>query len=166
VTPYICVNNAAEAIKWYLKALPNAKEVYRFENPDGSIGHAEIQIGDSRIMLADETKSFKSPKGTRGSPVLLCIYTNDNVDDIVSKAIAEGATPDHPVENQFYGDRSGSFVDPYGHTWCIGTQVEKLSREEIQARRDALPIGDDDAPRTSGSDASGGNKSAGAGRKE
>ena len=103
--------------------------------PDGRIGHAEVQIGDSRFMLADEhpEMDFRSPRAIGGTPVYLHLYVED-VDTVVGRAVAAGAKVVRPVQDQFYGDRSGSVADPYGHVWHVATHTEDLSMEEIGKR--------------------------------
>ncbi len=134
VTPYICVKGAAKAIDFYKKVF-GAKELFRMCSPDGSIGHAEIQIGDSRIMLADEDPSmnFFSPETLGGSPSLLMIYT-ENADETFRRALEAGATETRPLKDQFYGDRSGSVKDPFGHKWTIATHIEDVPEEEMERR--------------------------------
>jgi PhnB protein len=134
VTPYLIVNDGAGAIEFYKKAF-GATELYRMPAPDGRIGHAEIKIGDSPIMLADESPEMgaRSPKTLGGSPISILLYVED-VDALAQQATAAGATLLRPVENKFYGDRSGSFEDPFGHQWHIATHVEDVSTEEMQKR--------------------------------
>src|SRR5438128_2308881 len=112
VTPYLIVRGAARALEFYKKAF-NAKELYRLEGPGGSIGHCEFQIGNSRVMLADEFPGTlsRSPESLGGSPIGLCIYTED-VDALFKQALAAGGKEERPVVDQFYGDRSGSLRDP------------------------------------------------------
>jgi PhnB protein len=133
-TPYLICQGAAQAIDYYKKAL-GASEVMRFAAPDGKIGHAEIKIGDSIIMLADEypDMGFKSPKAFGGTPVSIMLYVTD-VDARFNQAVAAGATVLRPVKDQFYGDRSGTLVDPFGHVWTIGTHKEDLTPEEVHQR--------------------------------
>ena len=133
VTPYLIVNNAEEAIRWYSEAL-GATEMLRLPMGD-KIGHAEIRIGDSVVMLADEfpEMDIRGPKSRGGPTSSLMIYVDD-VDAAFQRAIAKGASKDRPVENQFYGDRSGTLVDPFGHKWTISTHVEDVSDEEMQRR--------------------------------
>jgi PhnB protein len=133
VTPYLMFENAGSAIQFYEKAF-GAKELFRM--PMGNrIAHAEIQIGNSRIMLADESPHMDAygPKHHNGSPVSLMLYVND-VDSFTKNAVAEGAKVLRPVQNQFYGDRSGTFLDPFGYKWTIGTHVEDVSPEEMDKR--------------------------------
>ena len=134
VTPYLIVKGAARALEFYTKAF-NAQELYRLEGPGGSIGHAEFQIGNSRVMIADEFPDMnaRSPEALGGSPVGLCIYTED-VDALFKQALAAGAKQERPVVDQFYGDRSGTVVDPFGHKWTIATHKEDLSPEEMNRR--------------------------------
>lgn len=134
VTPYLIIKGAAEAIEFYKKAF-GATELFRMAQPDGKIGHAEIKIGDSPIMLADEfpQMSYVGPKTLGGSPVSLMIYVED-VDAVFTKAISEGAEQQKPVEDKFYGDRGGSLVDPFGHVWHIATHKEDVSPEEMDKR--------------------------------
>ena len=137
VTPYLIVKGAADAIEFYKKAF-GATELFRMDQPDGRIGHAEIKIGDSAIMLADEFPELghKSPPTLGGSPVSLLIYVED-VDAVFAQAIASGATEERPVEDKFYGDRGGSLIDPFGHIWHIATHIEDLSPEQMQERATA-----------------------------
>ena len=134
VTPYLIIKGAADAIEFYKRAF-GATELLRMPHPDGRVGHAEIKIGDSPVMLADEFPEMghKSPTTLGGSPVSLMIYVDD-VDTVFNRAIAEGAKSDRPLETKFYGDRSGSLTDPFGHLWHIATHVEDVSEEEMQKR--------------------------------
>lgn len=140
LTPYINVKDALEAIEFYKRAF-GATEVGRISMPDGSIAHAELQIGDSRIMLAEENAQWGnvSPQTLGNSPVTLCIYVED-VDAVFAKALEEGATitGDMEVKDQFYGDRSGSLTDPFGHKWSIMTHLEDVSFEEMQKQMDQM----------------------------
>ena len=138
VTPYLCVNRAVEAIAFYKKAF-GAKEIMRMPGPGGTIGHAEVQIGDSRIMLADEFQqmNFRSPSSVGGTPVNMHLYVPD-VDKVVKKAVASGAKIVRPVTNQFYGDRSGSLEDPFGHVWHVATHIEDVPTKELKKRAAAL----------------------------
>jgi PhnB protein len=135
-TPYLIVNGAAKALEFYKKAF-GATELLRFEM-GGKVGHAEIQIGDSRIMLADEFPEMgaRGPQAFGGSPVGLCLYVED-VDAWFDRAVTAGATVERPVKDQFYGDRSGSLVDPFGHKWTIATHKEDVSVEEMHRRCEA-----------------------------
>ena len=134
VTPYLVVSGAARAIEYYKKAF-GAKEIVRHGAPDGRVAHAEIQIGDSRLMLADEFPEMgaKSPSTIGGTPVGLCIYV-PNVDVIFNQAIAAGGKVERPLADQFYGDRTGTLIDPFGHKWTIATHIEDVSPEEMQRR--------------------------------
>lgn len=138
VTPYLVVTNAAEAIEFYKKAL-GATEVLRMTMPGGSVAHAEIKIGDSHVMLGDECAQWGALSATTlgGSPVGLCVYVPD-VDVSFAQAVAAGANVKQPVTDQFYGDRSGTIVDPYGHKWTLATHKEDLSPAELQQRMDAF----------------------------
>lgn len=133
VTPYLIVDQAAEAIRWYSEAL-GATEVLRLPMGD-KIGHAEIRIGDSHVMLSDEWPDHGKlgPKARGGATSSLMIYLED-VDAAFDRAIAAGAAVERPVEDQFYGDRAGTIIDPFGHSWTLATHVEDLSEEEIQQR--------------------------------
>lgn len=134
VSPYLIVNGAASALAFYGKAF-GATERFRHSGPDGRIGHAEITIGDSVIMLADEHPEVgaRGPGAYGGSPVMLHVYVED-VDAIARQAIAAGAKVVRPVQDQFYGDRSGSFEDPFGHVWHVATHIEDVSAEELSER--------------------------------
>lgn len=134
VTPYLSIKKAAKAIEFYKHAF-GAVELYRLEKPNGEIGHAEIKIGDSTVMLADpcESGAFKSPQSLGGSSIGLYVYVED-VDERVARAVEAGAKIIEPVKDQFYGDRSGSLEDPFGHIWFFATHKEDLSPEEISRR--------------------------------
>jgi PhnB protein len=142
VTPYLLIDGAAAALDFYKKAF-GAKELFRFPMPDGKIGHAEMKVGDSHIMLADEPEGemaktpdqarFKSPKSLGKTSVLICLYVED-VDALAKQAVAAGAKELRPVVNQFYGDRSGTYEDPFGHVWTIATHIEDVSPEEMMKR--------------------------------
>lgn len=136
-TPYLIIDGAAKALDYYQKAF-GASEVMRLEH-GGKIGHAEIQIGDSRIMLADEFPEMgaKSPAALGGTPVGLCLYV-ENCDAVFDWAIAAGGKVERPLADQFYGDRSGTLIDPFGHKWTIATHKEDLSPEEITRRMEAM----------------------------
>ena len=138
VTPYLSVQGAADAIAFYKKAF-GAKEVMRMPGPGGSIGHAEVQVGDSRIMLADESPdmNFRSPRAIGGTPVTIHLYVQD-ADKVAKKAIASGAKLLRPVADQFYGDRSGSLEDPFGHVWHIATHIADIPIEELKKRAAAM----------------------------
>ena len=138
VTPYLIVDGATRALDWYAQAL-GARELMRLSAPEGRIGHAEIEIGDSRIMLADEAPEHdaKAPEAFGGSPVSLHLYVPD-VDTTIAKAVAIGAEVKSQPEDKFYGDRMGSLLDPFGHTWHIATHVEDVPAEEIERRVAAM----------------------------
>jgi PhnB protein len=133
VTPYLTVNNAAEAIKFYVKAF-GAKEVMRFEE-GGTFVHGEIAIGDCRIMIGEEMPQWgnKSPLTLGGSPAGLHIYVKD-VDQAFAHAVKAGAKEEHAPTNMFYGDRSGSVIDPFGHRWTLATHKEDLNPEQLRQR--------------------------------
>ena len=137
-TPYMIVNGAAKAIEFYKNAF-GATELMRIAQPNGKIGHAEIKIGDSPIMLADEYPEMgaRSPQSLGGSPVSIMLYV-DKVDAVVKKAVAAGARVVRPVEDKFYGDRSGTLEDPFGHQWHISTHQEDVAPEEIKKRAAAF----------------------------
>ena len=141
VTAYLIVDNAGAAIEFYRKAF-GATETLRMPGPEGKIMHAEVTIGDSPVMLADEFPEMgaRSPKSVGGSPVGLMIYTED-ADAMFTQAIAAGATEERPLADQFYGDRSGTVVDPFGHKWTIATHTEDLTPEEIAQRMQAMQQG-------------------------
>jgi PhnB protein len=138
VTPYLIVNGAARAIEFYQKTL-GAVEITRFPAPDGKIGHAELKIGDSVIMLADEYPEMgaRSPQTIGGSPVQLLVYVDD-VDARFRGALAAGAKETRAVQDQFYGDRSGTLQDPFGHIWTLSTHKEDVSPEEMRRRAEEM----------------------------
>jgi len=136
VTPSLTLDNAAQAIDWYKKAL-GADELSRAVGPDGKVMHAEIRVGDSRIMVNDPMMGMKGPKGFGGSPASLWIYVED-CDTLFNRAIAAGGkVHGHmgKMQDQFWGDRSGSFEDPHGYLWTIATHTEDLSPEEMKQRQ-------------------------------
>ena len=137
-TPYLIVKGAADAIEFY-KRVFDATELFRVPGPGGVLMHAEIKIGDSIIMLADEFPQMDAlgPKTIGGSPVGLMLYLT-NVDEVFHRAIAAGAKEIRPLQNQFYGDRSGTVEDPFGHKWTIATHVEDLTPAEIEQRMAAM----------------------------
>lgn len=137
VTPYLIIDGAAAAIDFYKRAF-GAVELMRLSAPDGKVGHAEVQIGTAILMLADEFPEMgaKGPSSYGGSPVSFMIYVED-VDAKFEQALAAGGTEVRPVKNQFYGDRSGTLKDPFGHTWTIGTHIEDVTPEEINRRFEA-----------------------------
>jgi PhnB protein len=134
VTPYLIVNDAAGAITFYKNAF-GAAEVMRMAAPGGRVGHAELSIGDSRIMLADEFPDMgaRSPKAIGGTPVSLHLYVED-VDAVAKRAVDIGAKEVRPVKDQFYGDRLGTVEDPFGHVWHISTHVEDVPPDELKRR--------------------------------
>ncbi|WED44201.1 VOC family protein [Legionella cardiaca] len=138
ITPYLVVTDGVKAIEFY-KNVFGAKEVMRMESPDKRVGHAELTIGESKFMLADECpeSNAKSPKAFGGSPVGIHLYVKD-VDATAEKAVNHGAKIVRKIENQFYGDRSGSLEDPFGHTWHIATHIEDVSEEEMSKRLQKL----------------------------
>ena len=140
LTPYLVVDGAAEAMEYYKNAF-GAVELFRMEN-QGKVGHAEMKIGDSPFMLADECaeRGYTGPKAHNGTPVSLMIYVED-VDTVYPQAIAAGGTEMRPLENQFYGDRSGTLTDPFGHVWTIATHKEDVTPEEIDKRLAAMAAG-------------------------
>lgn len=137
-TPYLIIKGAARALEFYRKAF-GATELMRFAGPDGSVGHAEIKIGQALIMLADEFPEMncKSPHSFGGSPVSIMVYVQD-VDAFVKRAVAAGTKVITPVENKFYGDRSGSLEDPFGHHWHFATHVEDVPPDEMAIRAEAF----------------------------
>ncbi len=134
VTPYLITSGAARAIDFYVKAF-GATELMRFVDPKGHIGHAEIRIGDSRVMLADEFPDHgaRSPRAVGGTPVFIHLYVED-VDGFTARATAAGAKVIRPVQDQFYGDRSATLEDPFGHVWNVATHVEDVSEDELKRR--------------------------------
>ena len=138
VTPYLAVRGAKAAVDFYRRAF-GAELVMKLNLPDGSIAHAEIRIGDSILMMSEENEQWgnRSPLALGGSPVFLMIYVPD-ADTAFAKAIAAGCTQVKPVEDQFYGDRSGTLKDPYGYQWTLATHIEDVSAEEGQRRMEKL----------------------------
>ncbi|HEX8572618.1 MAG TPA: VOC family protein [Allosphingosinicella sp.] len=135
ITPYLIVNGADEAIRWYGQAF-GAAERLRLPIPDSDkLGHAEIRIGDSVVMLSDEWPDMEmlGPASRGGATSSLMIYVEDS-DAVFARAMAAGATQERPVETQFYGDRSGTLIDPFGHRWTISTHVEDVPEDELQRR--------------------------------
>jgi PhnB protein len=134
VTAHLIVQDATRAIAFYTRAF-GARELYRLVEPGGKIGHAELMIGNSRIMICDEYPDFGALGAATigGSPIKLLIYVDDS-DAVMRRAVAAGATELRPVKNQFYGDRSGMVLDPFGFSWSIATQVEDVSPDEMQRR--------------------------------
>ena len=134
VTPYLYIDGASAAIDFYRSVL-GARERMRMPTPDGRIGHAELEIGDSVIMLADANPDMdvRSPRSIGGTPIALHVYVED-VDSVFGQAVKAGAKQLRPVENQFYGDRSGQFEDPFGHRWNVATHVEDVPPDEMAKR--------------------------------
>jgi PhnB protein len=138
LTPYLIVSGAADAIDYYQKVF-GAIELFRLADPSGKVGHAELMINDSRIMLADESpeRGARGPAAVGGSPVRMLLYVDD-VDATVQRAVAAGAKLVRPVEDQFYGDRAGGLEDPFGHYWHVATHIEDVSAEEMERRAAAF----------------------------
>ncbi len=134
VTPYLSVDGAGAAIGFYVTVF-GATERMRMPGPDGKIGHCELQIGDAMIMVADEFPGMgaPSPRTVGGTPVTISVYVED-VDDVFDRAVKAGAKALRPVEDQFYGDRSGQFEDPFGHRWNVATHVEDVPPDEMAKR--------------------------------
>ena len=133
-TPYLVIKGAADAIEFYKRAF-GATEMLRMADPQGRVGHAELKIGDSVIMLADEhpNMGYRGPRSLGGSSVSILLYLED-VDAVFERAVKAGAKALRPVTNQFYGDRSGTLEDPFGHIWTIATHVEDVPPEELKRR--------------------------------
>ena len=138
VTPYLIVNNGVKALEYYKQAF-GATELMRMDGPDGKLGHAEIKIGDSPVMLADENPQWnaKSPTSYGGTPVSLMIYVDD-CDAVFKQAIAAGGKELKGLQDQFYGDRSGTLSDPFGHCWTVATHKEDVAPEEMERRMAAM----------------------------
>ncbi len=136
-TPYLIVKGAADAIEFYKRAF-GATEMLRMADPQGRVGHAEIRIGDSVIMLADEHPSmgYRGPRSLGGSTVSILLYL-EGVDKVFERAVEAGARGLRPVTDQFYGDRSGTLEDPFGHVWTVATHVEDVPPEEMRRRAEA-----------------------------
>lgn len=141
VMPYLIVDGAAAAIDFY-KSVFGATERMRMAGPDGRLGHAELEIGESVIMLADENPAMaiQGPKKIGGTPVTLHVYVEDS-DAAFERALNSGATSLRPIEDQFYGDRSGQFEDPFGHKWNVATHVEDVPPDEMEKRAAAAMAG-------------------------
>ena len=137
-TPYLIVRDGSAAIDYYKRAF-GATELFRMAGPDGKLGHAEIQIGNSRIMMADEHPAMgaRSPQSLGGTPVSILLYV-EGVDKRFQQALAAGGKAVRPLKDQFYGDRSGTLEDPFGHVWTIATHMEDLSPEEMNKRMEAM----------------------------
>ena len=147
VTPYLIVHDGAKALDFYKRAF-GAVEAMRMNGPDGKVGHAEIKIGDSHIMLADEHPGmgFRSPKSLGGAGVSILLYL-ENVDARFKQAIDAGAKVLRPVVDQFYGDRSGTLEDPFGHVWTLATHTEDVPPEEMGKRAEAFMKQQGNAPK-------------------
>ena len=132
ITPYLIIRDAARALGFY-KEVFDAKETLHLKYPDGKVAHAELAIGEGYVMISEELpeRGFRGPLSFGGTPVSLLVYVK-NVDAVVAKAIAAGAESKHPVADQFYGDRSGTIVDPFGHTWTIATHQKDMSPDDMQ----------------------------------
>ncbi len=141
VSPYLCIDGASDAIEFYRTVL-GAKERMRMPGPDGKLGHAELQVGDSVIMLADEFpgSDSRSPTAIGGTPVSISVYVED-VDGVVKTAVQAGAKVLRPVADQFYGDRTASFEDPWGHHWHVATHVEDVPPDEMAKRAAQMASG-------------------------
>ena len=137
ITPCLAINGAARAIEFYKKAF-GATELMRFAHGD-KIGHAELQIGDSKIMISDEFPEMgvRGPQTVGGSPTAIYLYV-DNVDSVTDRALTQGATAVRPVEDKFYGDRSGTIQDPFGHVWHLATHKEDVPQDELKRRAEAF----------------------------
>lgn len=138
LTPYLIVSEGSNAIEFYKKVF-GAKEMMCMMKEGGKVGHAELMIGDSKIMLADEHPEIcaYSPRSTQGTPVSIHLYIKD-VDAVIQRAVAAGAKVVRPVENMFYGDRSGGLEDPFGHKWFVSTHIEDVTPTKIKKRMDAM----------------------------
>jgi PhnB protein len=138
VTPYLALADGPRAIQFYRRAL-GATELYRLGARNGRIAHAELLIGDSRIMVSDELPEWgsKSARTYGGSPIVLCIYASD-VDSLAKRFVSAGGTIVRPLQNQFYGDRSGQFQDPEGYRWTLAQRIEDVSPEEMTRRMATL----------------------------
>jgi len=137
ISPYLCVDGAEQAIAFYTEAF-GAKERGRMQSPDGKIAHAELEIGDSVVMLSDAFPQFatKTPTELGGTSTSIMMYVED-VDAVVKQALGAGASLEREVEDQFWGDRFGAVTDPFGHVWSIATHVEDVSPEEMAKRAEA-----------------------------
>jgi PhnB protein len=137
VTPFLIISGAAEAIDFYIRVF-DAEELMRFDGPNDTVAHAELQVGNSRIMVSDEhpQMGFRSPESVGGSGAGLMLYVDD-VDRVFTRAIDAGAKTMQEVKDQFYGDRSGTLIDPFGHIWTIATHIEDVTEEEMQRRMEA-----------------------------
>ena len=138
LVPYLICRDASRAVEFYTRVL-GARETMRLAEPSGKVGHAELEVGGSLLMLADEYPDHGAlgPRSVGGTPVKLHLYVGD-VDAVMASALAAGATLLRPVQDEFYGDRSGQIEDPFGHVWMLSTKVEQLSAAEIERRFDEL----------------------------
>jgi len=136
VTPYLMVRDANRALAFYAQAF-GARELMRLPTPDGKVAHAEVMIGDSHVMLADESREFPRPQTLNGVGVSLMLYVDD-VDAMFARAVKAGAKVRRDVADQFYGDRVGTLTDPFGHVWSIATHREDVSVDEAKRRMEAL----------------------------
>lgn len=139
ITPYLIIKGAAQAIEFYKKAF-GAKETFRMEDPKSKkVGHAELRIGDSAIMLADECPDmgYRSPESYGGTPVSIHLYV-ESVDAVVEQAVRSGAKVERPVKDEFYGDRTGTLRDPFGHVWSVATHKEDISPGEMKRRAETV----------------------------
>lgn len=141
LTPYLIVGDAPAAIDWYCRVLGGTERM-RMPMPDGTVGHAEVVIGDAVLMLADEfpDRDIRGPRSIGGTPVLLSLYVDD-VDAVFARAVEAGASALEEPVDKFYGDRSGSFEDPFGHRWSVATHVEDVPPEEMQRRMESQADG-------------------------
>lgn len=131
---YLCVHNANEAIEFYSKVF-GAREKFRLTEPGGRVGHAELDFGGTTVMLADEFPecNFRGPQDSRDTSVMIHIHV-DNADEVIARAVEAGASVEIEIKDQFYGERSGSIRDPFGHRWSIGHSIEKVTPDEMQRR--------------------------------
>jgi PhnB protein len=140
ITPYLMIQGADKAIDFYKRAF-GAKESVRIPGPEGTVGHAEIKIGDSTVMLTEEMSGMghRGPRSLGGTPVSLVFYVED-ADAMFERAVKAGAKVQRPLENMFYGDRMGSLEDPFGHVWHISTHVEDVPEEELRKRAESMLV--------------------------
>lgn len=140
ITPMLAYKSAAAAIEFYIDAF-EAEEVMRLTDPQGRVVHAELRLGDSLLMLADEDPQYNATPETVGKSTVILNFYTDDVDALVTRATAAGATVAISVKDQFYGDRSGRLIDPFGYIWIVATRIEEVSPEEMQRRFDAMMSG-------------------------
>lgn len=140
ITPMLAYKSAAAAIEFYIDAF-EAEEVMRLTDPQGRVVHAELRLGDSLLMLADEDPQYNATPETVGKSTVILNFYTDDVDALVTRATAAGATVAIPVKDQFYGDRCGRLIDPFGYIWIVATRIEEVSPEEMQRRFDAMMSG-------------------------